>query len=362
MMTSRLTPLAILPILLALGGCSGQASSSIAPATPAGSPSANAVKPSGPAASVSQQPASSAPIRLASSQNVTGNAPVWLTGQAGLFQKNGLNLDLQSISATTAIKDLVAGHIDATVAGAPESISARAESADIQIVAVFQNACDMQLVAAKDVASVDQLKGKTVAVITKPSVNGICTVADLRNHGLAAGKDYKLIETGSAGTYSAMVAAIQAHHADAGAMQTNFARKLADSGQFHILYDLAAEKDLKEAASSLTFASSFIQAHPAEVQKTLDSLLEGQQYFKQHKAEAQGVLKTTFKITDQAELDAIYDRLVQLMAGNVTPNKDLFPDIVDALTQVQPKVKALDLGSLLNPRFAQDAAKRGLTG
>jgi ABC-type nitrate/sulfonate/bicarbonate transport system substrate-binding protein len=229
-------------------------------------------------------------------------------------------------------------------------------------VAVFQHACDMQMVVPKEVTAVDQLKGKSVAVITKASVNGICTVADLRNHGLQPDKDYKLIETGAAGTYAAMVAAIDAHHVDGGAMQPNFAGKLSAGGQFHILYDLATEPNLKEAASSLTFSQPFIQARPADVQKTLDALLQGEDYFAKNKAQAQEVLKSTFKITDQAQLDESYARLTQLLAKDVTPTPDLFPDIVAALSQVQPNIKTLDLSTLLNPTFAQDAAKRGLAG
>ena len=356
-------------LLAACGGSASVSSSAASPSAPAAKPAASTSAAAPPSAAASAKPAAASAaakpsagdtaVRLASSQNVTGNAPVWMTQQAGLFQKAGANVDLQSINATAAIKELAGGHLDALVAGAPESISARAEGAAIQIVAVFQHACDMQLVAPKDVTAVAQLKGKSVAVITKPSVNGICTVADLRNHGLQADKDYKLIETGAPGTYAAMVAAIDAHHVDAGAMQTNFANKLAAGGQFHILYDLASEQDLKEAASSLTFSEAFIKAHPADVQNTLNALLQGQEYFNKNKPEAEGVLKSIFKITDQKELDDIHARLGQLMAKDVTPTPDLFPDIVAALAQVEPNIKTLDLNSLLNPTFAQHAAKAG---
>lgn len=303
----------------------------------------------------------SVPVRLGTSQNVTGNAPWWLGQQAGVLKQGGLDLQVENINATAAIKQLVAGKIDGIIAGAPESISARAEGSAIQIVATFQAACDMQMVVPKDVTDVSQLKGKTVAVITKASVNGVCTVADLRNHGLQAGTDYTLIETGSNGTYAAMVAALQGHHVDAGAMQPSFATKAAQGGDFHILYDLATEPTLQIAASSLTMSSAFIKAHPSEVQKTLDALLRAESYFKQNKPQAEQVLKTTFKITNPAQLDATYNRQVQLMATNVVPREELFPDLVKALGQVQPAIQKLDLSSLLAPQFAESAQQRGLT-
>jgi ABC-type nitrate/sulfonate/bicarbonate transport system substrate-binding protein len=348
-----LTALAV----VALAGCGGAASvsGSIAPSSAAGASSA------APASSVpAAASASSIPVRLAASQNVTSNAPIWLTPQAGLFQKNGLNANLASINATTAIKQLVAGQLDGLAVGGAESISARAAGSQIQIVAVFQQACDMVMVAPNNVTSVDQFKGKTIGVITKPSVNGICTVADLRKHGLQD-SDYKIVETGSASAYASLLAGLESHNVDAGALSPDFARKLASGGQFHILYDLATEPGLLTAASSLTFGSAFIQAHPTEVQKTVDSFLQGEAYFKQHKDEAQGILKSIFKLTDPAELDNVYTRQVQLMAKDITPRTELFPDLISALGQVQPDVKTMDLNGLLAPQFAQSAIQRGLT-
>ena len=335
---------------LLLAGCGGTASVVSAPAKAAASPASAPAKPA----------AGSGRIRLGASQNITANAPLWLTGQVKLFEQNGLNVDLQSISATQAIKQLVAGQLDAVAVGAPEAVSARAAGSPVQVVAVFQSSCDMELVAPNDVTSVDQLKGKTVAVITKPSVEGICTVADLRKHGLQPDTDYKLIETGSNGTYAAVVAALQGKHATAGALQPDFAHRLEADGQFHTLYDMASEPNLTIAAGTLTFPSAFIQAHPDEVQKTLDSILQGEAYYKQHKDEAQNLLKTTFKITDPKQLDETYSRQGQLLAKDVTPKPELFPDIVDALSQVEPDVKNLDINSLLVQKFAQSAQQRGL--
>jgi ABC-type nitrate/sulfonate/bicarbonate transport system substrate-binding protein len=341
-------------VAIALVSCGGTPSPAGGSSPTSGS--ARATSSSSPAAK-----AAGVPIRLGASQNITTNAPVWLTQQTQLFQKNGLNVDLQSISSTTGIKQLVAGQLDAVVAGAPESITARAAGSPIQIVAVLQTSCDMEMVVRNDVTSVSQLKGKTVAVITKPSVQGICTVADLRKHGLEPDTDYKLIETGSAGTYGAIVAALQSKNADAGALQPDFAHKLEQAGQVHTLYDMGTEQGLLTAASSLTFASAFIQAHPNEVQKSLDSLLQGEAYYKQQKDEAQSLLKTVFKISDQTQLEETYTRQGQLMAKDITPREALFPDMIAALAQLQPDVKQLDLSSLLNQRFAQSAMDRGLT-
>lgn len=323
------------------------------------SPSTAAPKPS---ASASANAPTGAAFRVAASQNITGNAPVWLTQQAGLFAQAGLKADLQSINASTGIKELVAGHIDGFVGGSPEAISARAAGSPVSIVAVFQNKYDMVMTVPKDVTSMDQLKGKTIGVITKPSVNGVGTIAAFHKYGLQADKDYQIVETGSGGAYQSLVASLLAHKVDAAALQPDLARKAGADGQFHVLFDLAAQPDLLTAGSSLTVQTSYVQQHPTDVQKAVDALLQGQHYFRDHKDQAEAVLRDTFKLTDQTDLDNAYTRLSELMASDPTPKPELYPDLISALGQLNPDVNKLDLSTLLEPRFAQDALKRGLTG
>lgn len=306
--------------------------------------------------------AGGAPFRVAASQNITGNAPVWMTQKASLFAQAGLNADLQSINASAGIKELVAGNIEGFVGGSPEAISARAAGSPVSIVAVFQNKYDMVMTVPKDVTSMDQLKGKTIGVITKPSVNGVGTIAAFKKYGLQADKDYQIIETGSGGAYQSLVAALLANKVDAAALQPDLARKATTDGKFHVLFDLAKQPDLVTAGSSLTVQSSHVQQHPADVQKAVDALLLGQHYFRDHKDAAEAVLRDTFKLSDQTDLDDAYSRLSELMASDPTPKPDLYPDLISALGQLNPDVNKLDLSTLLEPRFAQDALKRGLTG
>jgi hypothetical protein len=89
--------------------------------------------------------------------------------------------------------------------------------------------------------------------------------------------------------------------------------------------------------------------------------LQGEAYFKQHKDDSENLLKTMFKISDPAQLDETYTRQGQLMAKDITPRPELFPDMVAALAQVEPDVKNVDLNSLLVQSFAKSAMDRGLT-
>jgi len=47
------------------------------------------------------------------------------------------------------------------------------------------------------------------------------------------------------------------------------------------------------------------------------------------------------------------------MAKDPTPRAEPYPDMIEAIGQISPAVKTLNLATLLDPRFAQDAVKRG---
>ncbi|GEM_PF-2141138 len=352
---------------LVLAGCGAAPAS--APASPPASSAANAsvspsAKPSAlaSAAAATSKPAvgATAPTRLAASQNVTGNAPVWLTQQAGLLKQNGLNAEVQSINATNGIKTLVAGQIDAFIGGSAEAVTARAAGAPITIVATLGDRFDMVMTTAKDITSPEQARGKVVGVPTRASTVGIGTVALFKKYGLQPDKDYTILETGSDNTYPILTAALTSNKVQAAALAPDFSRKATADGKFNALVDMAKAPDLLTAGSSLTFSSSYVQQHPVEVQKTVDALLLGRRYWRDHKDEAEALLRNIYKMTDQQDIDFAYQRQIDLVAKDPTPRPDLYPDLIAAVGQISPEVKTLDLSTVLEPKFAQDAVKRGL--
>jgi NitT/TauT family transport system substrate-binding protein len=331
---------AIVPILLvALAGCG-----------------ATSGTPSGGSGAQKLAATSDTPVRLAASQNVTGNSFVWITHDAGLFAKS---VDLQSINATIAVKSLVAGQLDAVVLGSPEQIAARAAGSPIKVVGAFLKVFDLVFVVPSDVSDLKELRGKTVGVITKNSINGIGGVRAMRSAGLEPGRDYKLVETGSAGTYQAMIAQLGAHQIDAAPMQLDFARKAVAQGGVKVLFDLA-KSDLRVASASLGFQDAFISQHPADVQATVDALIKGVRYAHEHPADAKATLARYYKFEGEA-LDQAYERQTLIQAKDPTPAPEQFQDTMEAQVAENPAVKNLDVNSLFDARFAQDAVKRGLT-
>jgi hypothetical protein len=98
------------------------------------------------------------------------------------------------------------------------------------------------------------------------------------------------------------------------------------------------------------------------VQKVVDALILAVRYAREHRAETQEVLRKDFRITDPADLDLVYERLVsQVFAREPYPVAENFHDTVEGLARDAPEVRSVDINSMIDRRFVDDAVRRGLT-
>jgi ABC-type nitrate/sulfonate/bicarbonate transport system substrate-binding protein len=148
-------------------------------ASPAASPPAKppaAAPPAAPAASAPQAPSAAAPAAPAATapptpMRVTMASPspgviflAYYLGQAkGLYAAEGVDADLTVLTANTGIAALLAGELDFTTA-AGSAARATATGAPLRIVMGLIDQSLIDLHATKDVNSVQDLKGKPVAI------------------------------------------------------------------------------------------------------------------------------------------------------------------------------------------------------
>ncbi len=97
--------------------------------------------------------------------NVMDDAQTILAHRAGLYEKHGLDVEMQLFSSgTDLIKAIVGGQLDAGVLGFSNALSWLDKGADLKIVGGAQMGYHSMLVEQDSgIASVDQLKGKSVA-------------------------------------------------------------------------------------------------------------------------------------------------------------------------------------------------------
>ncbi len=294
---------------------------------------------------------------MGASQTSLSNSLLWLSRDYGIFAKHGIELDLTGMNASVASKSLVAGQIDATLVGGPEGLSARAAGAPVTIVAVLVPVYNHVFVTRGDVASLDQLRGKMVGVSQVASLNGAGTISGLRKFGLEANRDYKLVETGSAGAQQALAAQLQGKNIDAAAFDPAPARRIAKSPGLHELPDKDI-LDLPLASASFTWQSASVSSRPEVIQAAVESLMDAVAYASSHKPDLQQVLRKYFQVSEDQELEDVADDLLHTWAKVPAPKREQFTPIVEALSQSAPELKNVDVDALIEPKFVQRASKR----
>ena len=118
--------------------------------------------------------------------------PLFVASDGGLFKKYGLNVKLQQLNPQLSVQSVVSGSADMSVA-AGDLVNASLQGAKIKLVGSSMSQLVFQLWAAKEIANVQQLKGKTLAGTTPRSVLEIATREALKRQGLNFDVDYKLI-------------------------------------------------------------------------------------------------------------------------------------------------------------------------
>ena len=92
-------------------------------------------------------------------------APIWITKEAGLFRKNGLDVNLVFIpGGPTAAAAMIANEVQGMAMAGPAIVTSHLAGSDLVMTAGIVNTFAFQLVTVKSITSANQLKGKRIGV------------------------------------------------------------------------------------------------------------------------------------------------------------------------------------------------------
>lgn len=113
-------------------------------------------------------------------------AVVWLSKDAGSFQRQGLDVELIFVPAGSKMTQaLLAGDIKIAQVGGVAPISARLRGAEVKIVAVSYNTLALSLMSQKEIRSLADLKGKRIGITRFGSNSDFALRYVLKKNGIA---------------------------------------------------------------------------------------------------------------------------------------------------------------------------------
>jgi len=180
------------------------------------------------AAATEARAAATRPLRIAYLLTSGTMASLWMAKETGGFAKEGLDVEVISMSSVLALPALIANEVDVIQISAVPLINASLRGFDVVFVAGLLNTMIWDLYARPEIKSAEQLKGKIVGTERPGSPVAYGTLVALRKLGLTP-KDVQLRPLG--GTVQT-AAALQAGQISAGAAAPPVSFQLERAG-FH---------------------------------------------------------------------------------------------------------------------------------
>lgn len=282
-------------------------------------------------------------------------APIWITQEAGIFRKHGLDVDLLFIpGGPTAAAALLSGEVPITVVGGPAVVSSNLAGSDLVMIAGIVNTFAFQIVTVKNLTSYQQLKGKRLGVNRFGASPDVAARFALKHMGI----DPKEITILQLGEQSTRLTAMMAGQLEAAVFLPPITTMALKQGM-HVLLDLAelgAEFQITGLGSSQKFLN---QRRPTAI-KFMQAFVEGIHYYKTHKPASVKTIAKYMKIADMEAVGATYD----YFAPKVVPQKP-YPSLkgikalLDLAANEKPQLKNISPERFVNTTILKEVDDSG---
>ena len=286
-----------------------------------------------------------------------GSWPLFIAKEGGYYQKYGLDVNLVFGAGNLGVAMITSG--DAVMTNSSMEQALQASSRDPQAlvsVGSFLNKGTFAMMAAKNIGSVKELKGKRIAVAQVGDAVYNYTVALLSKFGLKP-REITWIPVGNDAT--ARAAALQSNRADAALLTAPSFFRMEEAG-FKNLANLADHKDIY-ASSVYLFTRKAVAANPKLPELILRAQTEAIQRFYEDKAFAVKAYIANDK-QEPKDVERIYDLYAKSKAFERVPYvlADAVKSVVAQAAEEQAtQMKAIDFKTVIDNSIVDRLVKEG---
>jgi len=294
-------------------------------------------------------------MRLGYSGTGLNNYVLEMGRRAGLFRKNGLDLEIVYVNSGSLLKQaLIAGTFDISFSQGSEAMMAKLRGADMRITAVVANRFNHVYLTAPAITSIKQLKGKKVAVSRFGSGSHFQSNLALKEGGLDPEKDVTILQIGNS---AARMAAILSGTVDGTIMAADFVPKAKKEG-FNIVADLADTK-IEYPFLSLNFMGSYIDRNLKMVKALIKGMSESIRVLQTDSAAAKAVVRTVLRTDDMDTIEYATMRSIRVLDRRPFPTVAGIQTVLDELGK-EPKAKSMKFEDFVDLRALRALEQEGV--
>ncbi len=251
-------------------------------------------------------------MRVGYSAQAGAFAPIWITKEASVFKKYGLDVDLIFVpGGPTAAAALMAGEMQVVAMAGPAIVTSRLAGLDLVMIAGIVNTFAFQFVTVKEITSPAQLKGKRIGVNRFGAAPDVAARYALGRMGIDP-REVVILQLGEQGT---RLVAMKTGKLEAAILLPPIATLAQKEGMRVLLdmSDLGAEFQVTSLASS----QNYIAQKRTTALRFMRAFVEGIHFYKTRKKESMAIIALYMRTNDTEAVGATYD----YFARTIVPKK-----------------------------------------
>lgn len=281
--------------------------------------------------------------------------PLFVTKEAKLFEKHGLDAELVYVQGVQMVQVHTAGQLDFTTTSGIVTLQSSVGGSDLILLANSIDRHLMKVMGHPSLSGPADLKGKSIAVTRFGSLTDLALRPVLDKWKLDPNRDVSLVQIGR---LADIVPAIQQKRVAAGMLSfptTFHAEKLG----LKTLYDLS-ESDLEVPTTTVAVSRAYANKNRDVVLRFLRAYLEGTHQLLTNREMGIRALRRYGGVEDTELLAATYDLFTQKYIKKVpTLTVSAVQNALDIIAESNPKAKNFKPEQVMDTSFLDEIERTG---
>jgi len=282
-------------------------------------------------------------------------APFWIIKDAGYFKQEGLEANLVYIAASsTMAQAMMAGEVAISTANSQAIVDTGLQGGDLVAVGAFVNFVALYVIAAPEIKSVQDLRGKPVGVTRFGATTDFAMQMFLKKYGLEPIRDVPIIQIGGV---PELAAALSKKSIYAAAMSYPMGLVAQQAGM-KVLANLAKE-EIPFLHQGLTTTGKFLRERRAHAKSLVRAYGRAVHFMHTRKEESKAIVSRYTKVTDPSMLEGTMQYAYDFVQKVPLVKREAFQATLDESGKKNPKAKQARPEQFYDNSLVQELVKEG---
>ena len=296
-------------------------------------------------------------LRVSYPAPATVYLPLWVASDAGLFKKNGVEVELVHVgSSPIAMAAYLAGEIDILGGGGSAGPNAYLRGQrDLVFFGSMNSKFVFSVYAHPSIANMAGVRGKRVGVTRFGGTMDFATRHFLRQNGFDPGREVTMVQVGRVPD---ILSGLIAGSLDVGTMAFPYDIK-AKEGGYRELADLS-QSGARYASSSFLARRQFLVQNKARAEGFVRAIIEALYFIRTNREDGMKILARYTRMSDMKVLAQTYDYHSRVIWPRVP---EILPEdlklVLEELAEANPKAREIDPAELIYGSIVKDVIASG---